>query len=146
MNKIVIKSDIFKDFVTLAKLPPHHEICGILTGRILNECAFVDKINMIPNIAAEEAADSLFIMDGHAAYGVLKTTKFMDSKNEVDFCGVIHTHPEYLPIPSMVDYTYACEGGYHSGYLIYSPDHGLLNAYFWNSDIQLFEPIEVKVT
>jgi proteasome lid subunit RPN8/RPN11 len=142
-SQIILHQSVFIEFQKYADSP--YEVCGIMLGRVYHHTARVYTIRMMKNIAEEK--EVMFEMDTEELLFVLKQTTFMykNTNDLLDLCGIIHTHPNGIPpVPSLTDFRGAV-GGINTGYVIYSPERGLLNAYYWQNNIKLFQQIEIIV-
>lgn len=143
LSQIILQQSAFTEFQKYADSP--YEVCGIMLGRVYLHTARVYVIRMMKNLAEDK--EVRFEMDTEELLSVLKKTTFMykGANDLIDLCGIIHTHPSgFAPLPSLVDYQGAL-GGINSGYAIYSPERGLLNAYYWQNNIKLFQQIGITV-
>jgi proteasome lid subunit RPN8/RPN11 len=133
MNTIFMPNGAVKNFAALARLHAPNEICGLITGKNINNVAKADTIHHILNIFKETPRWG-YNMEPNEMFKVLKTTTMFDLNNTTDLCGIIHSHPLTSAVPSLTDILYAKKSGYKTFYLIFSVIDDNFNSYFWNGN------------
>ena len=96
----------------------------------------------LTNISTENK-EVHYVPDPNEFMSMLRKTTHVSSSAESDFLGIMHSHPNNRPIPSVTDVQGA---GYTGVYIIHSPKFKETRAYYYdgNESNRNWDPIELE--
>ena len=137
-----ISKDTLYEMTSYADDSPD-EIVGAIVGKKQGNSWKCEKFIPLTNVSTENK-EVHYIPDPNEFMGMLRETTHVSPKAENDFIGIMHSHPNNKPIPSITDLQGA---GYTGVYIIHSPKFKETKAYYYdgNESERRWEPIEMEI-
>jgi len=98
---VIFSHQLYNKIISIGNKSPKREICGVIL-RNINGDYTTDELFEIPNIAiSDQRAD--FIMHPNILFKVLQKTTLLNKNANMVLFATFHSHPNGLPVPSVID-------------------------------------------
>jgi proteasome lid subunit RPN8/RPN11 len=136
-----ISRDILYEMTSYANSSPD-EIVGAMVGKKQGNSWKCEEFIPLTNISTENK-EVHYVPDPNEFMSMLRKTTHVSSSAESDFLGIMHSHPNNRPIPSVTDVQGAGSTGV---YIIHSPKFKETRAYYYdgNESNRNWDPIELE--
>lgn len=145
IDSIQLNGTVMEDMLRHANEGHPKEICGLLTGIYIDTeynyedmdgypametsiLSFANNYHPITNVSTSPNQWD-YVPHPNEYMDVLKTTSMFDKNSEIELCGIFHTHPNNLGIPSQYDIAGA---SWRVPYIIYGFTDKNFRVWYWN--------------